>query len=77
MRATLKTKDISVTSVGNAEDGFTYYLDFYGVYSEVPLTVSQGTLSGEAKKNIAISVTNLRIPDGTLNFITIENDLLS
>lgn len=73
----LGTTDIEVNSLGNAVDGFTYYIDFYGITSEVPVEVNSGSLSGESGVTISMTVTELRAADNTLNYVSIENNLLS
>lgn len=73
----LGVTDIEVNSLGNAVDGYTFYIDFFGITSEVPIDVSAASLVGEAGVTISIDVTKLRAADKTLNYISIENNLLS
>jgi len=73
----LGVTDIEVNSLGNAVDGYTYYIDFFGITSEVPIDVSAASLVGETGVAISIDVTKLRAADQTLNYISIENNLLS
>lgn len=53
----LGTTDIEVNSLGNAADGFTYYIDFFGITSEVPVEVNSGSLVGESGVSISMTVT--------------------
>jgi len=53
----LGTTDVEVNSLGNAIDGYVYYIDFFGVTSEVPVDVNAGSLVGETGVAISMSVT--------------------